>query len=142
MNFNGPKMSALAFPGQWESALASQPLLENPHPVPKKDCLDRAIGEAALDQAAGQGAAVRMFRQLGNEMRVREFILKRGLLCRRPLPVNEFEKVEADRDAIDPDQVAHVLDVIDVAIERGFFLARTDEHGIDADDAAARADHP
>ena len=42
-----------------------------------------------------------------------EFILKRSLLRGRPLAVNEFEKVEAERDSMDPDQIAHVLDVID-----------------------------
>ena len=31
-----------------------------------------------------------------------------------PLPVNELEEIEADPDAVDPDQIRYVLDVIAV----------------------------
>src|SRR2546430_3734203 len=120
----------------------SQPLLENPHPVAEQDRLDGLVAKTPLDQPAGQAAAVRMFRQIGNKMRVREFLLKRDLLGGRKLPVDEFEKVEANGDAVDPNQITDMLDVVDVAIEGGFFLVRANEHGVDADDAAPRADHP
>src|SRR5438067_1565956 len=113
-----------------------EPLLEDPHPVSKQDRLDFVVAEAALDEPAGQAATVGMFRQLGNEMSVGEFVLKRGLLGGRPLPVNELEKVEPDGDAADPDQITDVRDMVDVTIEGGFFLVRTDEDGVDADDAA------
>src|SRR4051812_27039753 len=80
-----------------------------------------------------------MFRQSGNEMGVGELVLKRDLLRFRPLPVDKLEEIETDRDAVNPDQIAHVLDVIDVAIERRFFLVRTDQDRVDPDDAAPRA---
>src|ERR1700738_3259105 len=103
----------------------SQPLLENPHPVSKQGRFHVVVAEAAFDQSAGQAPAVRMFRQIRYEMRVSEFLLKRDLLGGRKLAVDELEKIEANRDASDPDQIAHMLDVVDVAIERGFFLVGT-----------------
>src|SRR5205085_4469686 len=118
----------------------SEPLLENPHPVSKKDLFDFFVAEFALDQPPRQAAAMRMLRQFRHEVGVRKLILKCDLLPLRPLPVNEFEEIEPDRDAVDPDQITNVLDVVDVTIERGFFLMRTDQHGVDADDATARSD--
>src|SRR5205085_1702909 len=92
-------------------------------------------------KAARQGAAVRMPRQLRDKMRVGEFVLKSHLFSGRPLTVNKFEKVETNCDAIYPDEIAHVRDVVDVTIESRLLLERTDEHGIDADDPAPGADH-
>ena len=73
-------------------------------------------------------------------MGVGELILKRDLLRFRPLPVDKLEEIEADRDAVDPDQIAHVLDVIDVAIEGSFLLLWTYQDGVDSDDPTPRAD--
>src|SRR5437588_1266190 len=117
-----------------------EPLLENPHPVSKKDLFDFFVAEFALDQAPRQAAAMRMLRQFRHEVGVRKLILKCDLLPLRPLPVNEFKEIEPDRDAVDPDQITHVLDVVDVTICRRFYRMRTDQHGVDADDATARAD--
>src|SRR2546423_694302 len=117
-----------------------EPLLENPHPISEQDAFDVVVVEAAFDQAPGQIAAVRMFRELGDEMGVGEFLLKRDLLLLGPLPVNELKKIEADRDALNPDQIADVPDVVDVTVEGRFVLVRTNEDGVDADDATPRAD--
>ena len=35
-----------------------------------------------------------------------------------PLPINKFEEIETDPDAVDADQINSVFDMIDVAIER------------------------
>src|SRR3954452_2907576 len=72
-------------------------------------------------------------------MGVREFVLKRDLFRLRPLPVNKLEKIETDRDALDSDQITDMLDMVDVTIERRFFLVRADQDRVDADYAAARA---
>src|SRR6266480_1664593 len=117
-----------------------EPLLEDSYPISEQDAFDLFVAKAALDQSPRQIAAVRMFLQVRNEMGVREFILKRDLLRFRPLPVNELEKIEANRDSIDSDQITDMGDVIDVTVEGGFFLVRTDEHGIDPDHSPARAD--
>src|SRR6266511_359542 len=85
---------------------------------------------------------MRVIAQIGNEMRRCKFC---GELfsCRvGPLPINELKKVESDRNPIDADQASYILDVIDVAIEGGFFFLWAHEHGINADHAAPVADHP
>src|SRR6266480_5611518 len=95
----------------------SQPLLEDSHPISEQDAFDLFVAKAALDQSPRQIAAVGMFLQVGNEMGVREFILKRDLVRFRPLPVNELEKIEANRNSIGSDQITDVGDVVDVAID-------------------------
>ena len=59
-----------------------------------------------------------------------------------PLSVNELEEIKADRDAVDPDQIHDVLDMIDIVIECAFFLSRAHEDGVDADNAAPSTNHP
>jgi len=117
-----------------------QPLLEDSHPISKQDAFDVFVAKAALDQSPRQIPALGMFLQVRHEMGVREFILKRDLLRFRPLPVNELEKIEADGHSLDSNQIADLHDVVDVTVERRFFLAGADEHGIDPDHATARAD--
>ena len=58
-----------------------------------------------------------------------------------PLPVNELEKIKADPDAVDPDQIRYVLDVIDVVIERALFFSRAHENAVGADHSAPLTDH-
>src|SRR5438045_8344426 len=118
----------------------SQPLLEDSHPIPEEDAFDLFVAKAALDQPPRQIAAVRMFLQVRNEMGVREFILKRDLLRFRPLPVNELEKIESNRDSIGSDQIADVGDVINITVDGGFFLVRTDEDGIELNHPTPRSD--
>ena len=75
-----------------------------------------------FDQFSGDIARVTMMQEVGNEMDMREFLMERGALFLRPAPVKEFEEIEANPDAIDPDQIDHMLNVIDVMIESGFLL--------------------
>src|SRR5437016_11814419 len=77
----------------------SEPLLENSHPVSKKDLFDFFIAEFAFDQPPRQAAAMRMLRQFRHEMGVRKLLLKCNLVPLRPLPVNEFKEIEPERDA-------------------------------------------
>ena len=56
-----------------------------------------------------------------------------------PLAIKELEEIETDPHAIDSDQTGDMFDVIDIPIERRFLLARTYEHGVDSDNAAAAA---
>src|SRR4030095_8135580 len=79
--------------------------------------------------------------EIGNEMRSCKFCGELFLCRFRPLPINELKKVETDSNPFDADQVFHVLDVIDVAIERAFVFLWTDECGVNADHAAALPDH-
>ena len=59
-----------------------------------------------------------------------------------PLSVNELEEIKADPDAVDPDQIHDVLDMIEVVIERALFFSWAHEDGVDADDPAPFTDHP
>src|SRR5687768_9089908 len=61
-----------------QSGPHSQPLLKNAHPVAEEDAFDLVVGEAAFDQPAGQGTALGVIREFGDEMGVLEFLLKRG----------------------------------------------------------------
>ena len=58
-----------------------------------------------------------------------------------PLPVNELEKIKPDPDAIDPDQIRYVLDVIDIVVERALFFSRAHQDGVDTDNPAPFANH-
>src|SRR6266571_1437554 len=66
-----------------------------------------------------------------------EFLLSRL----RPLAIDEFEKIKADSDAVNADQIGDMLDVIDVTIHGALFFPEAHQHGIYADYAAAFADH-
>ena len=44
--------------------------------------------------------------------------MKRRALGLGPLPINKFEEIETDPNAVDADQINDVLDMIDVAIKR------------------------
>src|SRR6266498_1183533 len=84
---------------------------------------------------------MRVITQIGNEMRSCKFCGELFSRRFRPLPINKLKKVETDSDPIDTDQVFYMLDVIDVAIEGAFFFLWAHQHGINADHAAAFADH-
>src|ERR1051325_5455254 len=58
-----------------------------------------------------------------------------------PFTINELEKIKADSHAIDSDEIRDVFDMINVTIERGFLLVRTDENRINSDHTAPFADH-
>src|ERR1043165_9800410 len=58
-----------------------------------------------------------------------------------PFTINELEKIKADSNAIDSDEIGDVFDVIDVTIERGFLLFWADENRIDSDHTTTFADH-
>src|SRR5438445_12876271 len=74
-------------------------------------------------------------------MRCGEFCSEFLLSRLRPLPIDEFEKIKADSDAVNADQIGDMLDVIDVAIHGALFFPGAHQHGIYADYAAAFADH-
>ena len=63
-----------------------------------------------------------MMQKIGNEVHVRKSLVKLRTLIFRPAPVNEFEEVETDTDAIEADQVYDVGEVIDIAIKCSIFL--------------------
>src|SRR3954468_9292515 len=44
-----------------------------------------------------------------------------------------FTKIEADSHAIEADQTGHVLDMIDIVIERALLPARANQNGVYAD---------
>jgi hypothetical protein len=99
-----------------------QQRLKNPHPVSKQNFFDLLVAKSVFDQFSGDIARVAMVQKVGNEMDMREFLMERSALFVRPAPVKEFEEIEANPDAIDPDQIDHMLNVIDVMIESGFLL--------------------
>ena len=74
-------------------------------------------------------------------MRCGEFCSEFLLSRLRPLPIDEFEKIKADSDAVNADQIGDMLDVIDVTIHGALFFPGAHQHGIYADYAAAFADH-
>src|SRR5262249_12513571 len=54
---------------------------------------------------------------------------------------DEFEKIKADSDAVNANQIGDMLNVIDVTIHRAFFFLRAHQDGIYADDTAALPNH-
>src|SRR6266853_601354 len=74
-------------------------------------------------------------------MRCGEFCSEFLLSRLRPLAIDEFEKIKADPDAVNADQIGDMLDVIDVTIHGALFFPGAHQHGIYADYAAAFADH-
>ena len=97
--------------------VTSEQLFENPHPIPEQDFLDVCVGKSALNQLARQIRRVRMIAQIGDEMRLGQFCGQFAPGRLRPLPINEFEKIEADSHAFAPNQSGDVLDVIDITVE-------------------------
>src|SRR3984893_1328859 len=114
--------------------------LKNPHPVSEQNFFDLFVGKTALDQFARNVARVRVIGQVGNKMRRSQ--LGRELLdhARRQLLKEIFAKVEANTDAIDADERDHMLDMIDIMIDRGLFLVLTDQDRVDANYSAALPD--
>src|SRR5882762_2562527 len=74
--------------------------------------------------------------------------MRRGQLCRklgshllRQLLKEILAKIKTDPDAVDSDQVYHVLDMIDITIERARLGIRANENRIHADNATALTDN-
>src|SRR5436190_17602658 len=111
-------------------------------PVSKEDFCDLFVAESALDQFQGEISSMRMIGQIGNAMRRGQPGRKIPLLRIGPLAIKKFEKIEANPDAIDPNQTDDVLHMVDIPVECRLFLPRTHQDGVDADNAAACADHP
>src|ERR1041385_4736567 len=82
-----------------------------------------------------------MIDEIGNEMNIGKFLSKRLLDLFGPLAVDEFKKIETNSHAIDANQTCHVLDVINVPIQRGLGTIRTDDRCIDSDYSATLTDH-
>src|ERR1041384_1660076 len=118
-----------------------QTLSENPQPIPAQDFFDLLIVETPLDHFSSDVLRVRMISQLRNEVWFCHFrgqVLLPGL---RPPTVDELEEIEADPNAIDPDQIRDVLDVVHVMVERVFFFSRTHKNGVNTDHSATFTDH-
>src|SRR6266567_4841484 len=102
--------------------LSLQQFLKNPHPISEKNLFDFFVVESAFDQLGRQISSLAMMQQIGNEVHVRKSLMKLRTLVFRPVPVNEFEEIETDTDAVDADQVYDLGDVIDIAIKCSIFL--------------------
>src|SRR6185312_14847284 len=79
--------------------------------------------------------------KIGNEVHIRKLLVKLHPFVFRPAPINEFEEIETDTNAVDANQLYDVGDVIDIAIEGRIFFFWTNKNRIDSDHAAARAHH-
>src|SRR5438552_5717447 len=79
--------------------------------------------------------------KIGNEVHIRKLLVKLHPFVFRPAPVNEFEEIETDTNAVDADQIYDIGDLIDIAIEGRIFFFWTNKNRIDSDHAAARAHH-
>ncbi len=80
------------------------------------------VGESAFDQFGSHVSSLAVMQKIGNEMHIRKLLVKLRTLVFRPAPVNEFEEIETDTDAVDADQVYDVGDVIDIAIKGSIFF--------------------
>src|SRR5204863_8884 len=72
---------------------------------------------------------------------IRKLLVKLHPFVFRPAPVNEFEEIETDTNAVDADQIYDIGNLIDIAIEGRIFFFWTNKNRIDSDHAAARAHH-
>src|SRR5689334_25292628 len=61
--------------------------------------------------------------------------------CGGRLAPEKLAEIESDSDPIDSNQVGNVLDMIDVTIERCFFLVRANKNRVDTDHTATGTDH-
>src|SRR5205823_11169937 len=99
-----------------------QKRLKNSHPISKKNFFDLPVVESAFDQLGRQISSLAVMQKIGNEVHVRKSLVKLRTPIFRPAPVNEFEEVETDTDAVEADQVYDVGEVIDIAIKCSIFL--------------------
>ena len=93
------------------------------------------VVESAFDQLGSQISSLAVMQKIGNEMHTRKLLVKLHPFVFRPAPVNEFEEIETDANAVDADQIYDVGDVIDIAIKSRFFSLWTNENRIDPDHA-------
>ena len=119
---------------------ALQDLFKNPQPIAAQDLFDLIVGESALDQSASEIWRVGMIAQIGNEMWSGQFCSKLVAHLLRQLLEEILAKIKTDPDAVDSDQAYHVLDVIDITINRARFAIRTYENRIYPDDTTALTD--
>ena len=115
--------------------------LKNPHPVSEKNFFDLPVVESAFDQLGSQISRLAVMQKIGNEVHIRKLLVKLHPFVFRPAPVNEFEEIETNTNAIDANQIYDVGDVIDIAIEGRIFFFWTNKNRIDSDHAAACAHH-
>src|SRR5205823_3818342 len=99
-----------------------QKRFKNPHPISEKNLFDLPVVESPFDQLGRQISSLAMMQKIGNEVHVRKSLMKLRTLVFRPAPVNEFEEIETDTDAVEADQVYDVGHVIDIAIKCSIFL--------------------
>src|SRR5213595_4286240 len=90
-----------------------QQFLKNPHPISEKNLFDLPVVESAFDQLGSQISSLAVMQKIGNEVHIRKLLVKLHPFVFRPAPVNEFEEIETDTNAVDADQVYDVGDVID-----------------------------
>jgi hypothetical protein len=121
---------------------ALQQLGENPHPISEQNFFDLFVTKSAFDQFSGEISGVRMVDEIGNEVGPGELRLQFLLRRLGPLTIDEFKEIETNPDAINSNQTGHMLDMVNIAIKRGLLLTRTDEDGIDSNDAAPFPNHP
>src|SRR5207244_6239156 len=117
------------------------PFLISPNSVLEKNFFDLLVVESAFNQRGSESSSLAVTQKIGNEVRIGKLLVKLHPFVFRPAPVNEFEEIETDTNAVDADQVYDVGDVIDIAIEGRIFFFWTNKNRIDSDHAAARAHH-
>ena len=103
---------------------------------------NKLLSTAALDQPGRKVGSVAVIPQVGKKMGRGQLRLQRLALDVRQLAPEEFAEVEANPDPIDSDETRDVLDVIDITIKRRLLFLRTNENGVDPDDAARRGARP
>src|SRR5262245_22801213 len=114
---------------------------ENSYPISAEDFFNLLIAETTLYQFSSEIQCVRMVPQIGNEVRRCKFCSQLLLPRLRPLLIDEFEEIKADTDAVDSDQIHHVLDMINIMTERAFFFFWAHEDTIGADNAVPFTNH-
>src|SRR5207244_6875309 len=117
------------------------PFLISPNSVLEKNFFDLLVVESAFDHLGSEISSVAVMQKIGNEVHIRKLLVKLHAFVFRPAPVNEFEEIETDTNAVDADQIYDIGDVIDIAIEGRIFFFWTNKNRIDSDHAAARAHH-
>ena len=62
-----------------------------------------SVVESAFDQLGSQISSLAVMQKIGNEVHVGKLLVKLDPLGFRPAPVNEFEEIETDANAVDAD---------------------------------------
>ena len=101
------------------------------------------VVESAFDQLGRQISSLAVMQKIGNEVYIRKFLVKLRTLVFRPAPINEFEEIETDTDAVDadpsmPDALVGLIGAEAEAIE----VAGVAIQGPTTPDLGPRADRP